>query len=157
MARSLGLRGTGAALFTAADVTAGVAHDDHGVVAHATVGVTRPTWAADEDDAHAVRAGDRWVPGTINTVVQVPVSLTGAAAVNAVITATEAKAQALFEAGVPGTGTASDAVVVCWPVTGASAETSIEPFAGPRSRWGARIARAVHGAVASGLRPEGRP
>ncbi|OSC57571.1 hypothetical protein B5180_37910, partial [Streptomyces sp. BF-3] len=28
-----------------------------------------------------------------------------------------------------------------------------EPFAGPRSAWGARIARAVHSAVLAGARP----
>jgi adenosylcobinamide amidohydrolase len=76
----------------------------------------------------------------------VPVGLSPAAAVNAVGTATEAKAQALFEAGVPGTGTASDAVVVVW-----SPVLPTEPFAGPRSTWGARIARAVHAAVRHGL------
>ena len=52
------------------------------------------------------------------------------------VTATEAKAQALVEAGVPGTGTASDAVVVCCPPGGT------EPYGGPRSVWGARLARA---------------
>jgi len=47
---------------------------------------------------------------------------------------------------VPGTGTASDAVVVVWPPS-----LPAEPFAGPRSTWGARIARAVHAAVHRGL------
>ena len=79
-------------------------------------------------------------------MVQIPVGLSPAAAVNAVATATEAKVQALVEAGVPGTGTASDAVLVCW-----SPALPVEPFAGPRSTWGARIARAVHAAVRRGL------
>jgi adenosylcobinamide amidohydrolase len=66
--------------------------------------------------------------------------------VNAVMTVTEAKAQALFEAGVPGTGTASDAVcIVCRP------DGAAEPFAGPRSRVGAPLARAVHTAVRRGV------
>jgi adenosylcobinamide amidohydrolase len=64
--------------------------------------------------------------------------------VNAVATATEAKVQAMIEAGVPGTGTASDAIAVCCPPGGR------EPYGGPRSEWGARLARAVHAAVATG-------
>lgn len=141
VAGRLGLQGTGAAMITAVDVHRMVRADDGGAVADATVGVTRPTWAADDDDAHG-----EWEPGTINIVVQLPVALSPAAAVNAVMTATEAKAQALIEAGVPGTGTASDAVAVVWPAT-----LPVEPFAGPRSTWGARIARAVHAAVRDGL------
>lgn len=148
VAAALGLIGTGAALLTAADVTKAVQADEDGVRVDATVGVTKPTWAAGPDDSFSTRHGDRWVPGTINIVVQLPVGLTGAAAVNAVMTATEAKAQALVEAGIPGTGTASDAVVVCWPPT-----VPGEPFAGPRSVWGARIGRAVHRAVVAGLGP----
>lgn len=146
VAARLGLAGTGAGLLTAADVGRVVDAEDGGVRVDATVGVTKPTWAADADDSHGHRVDGRWEPGTINVVVQVPVALTGAAAVNAVISATEAKSQALFEAGVPGTGTASDAVVVAWPST-----LPAEPFAGPRSTWGARIARAVHAAVRQGL------
>ena len=69
-----------------------------------------------------------------------------AALANALVTATEAKAQALFEAGVPGTGTASDAVAVCCPPGGT------EPYGGPRSTWGARLARAVHAAVEGGTK-----
>jgi adenosylcobinamide amidohydrolase len=77
--------------------------------------------------------------------VSVPVPLSDAAFVNAVVTATEAKTQALLDAGFAGTGTASDAVCVAAPASGRG-----EDFAGPRSRWGARIARAVHAAVYAG-------
>ena len=42
-------------------------------------------------------------------IVAVPVPLTGAAFVNAVVTATEAKVQAVLDAGFAGTGTATDA------------------------------------------------
>jgi adenosylcobinamide hydrolase len=146
VAARLALHGTGAALLTAADVGRVVRAEDGEVVVDATVGVTKPTWAADADDAHGHRRDGTWGPGTINIVVQLPVALSPAAAVNAVMTATEAKAQALFEAGVPGTGTASDAVVITWP-----AMLPAEPFAGPRSPWGARLARAVHAAVDQGL------
>jgi adenosylcobinamide amidohydrolase len=61
------------------------------------------------------------------------------------MTATEAKTQALLEAGIRGSGTASDAVCIAAPAAGER-----EDFAGPRSLWGARIARAVHAAVRAG-------
>jgi len=61
---------------------------------------------------------------------------------------TEAKTQALAEAGVPGTGTSSDAVCIACPA--AEPAGPVEPFGGPRSPWGARAARAVHRAVAAG-------
>ncbi len=141
IALAAGACGAGVGMLTAADLTLGTA-EDGGVAAWATVGVTAPTWAADEDGAMSP-----WQPGTINVVVALPVTLSPAAMVNAVATATEAKAQALFEAGVPGTGTASDAVCILAP-----AGERGEPFAGPRSPWGARLARAVHGAVAGRLR-----
>src|SRR5690606_7435281 len=119
-----------------------VGHDeDEGVQAWATVGVSVPTWAAAPDGAIS-----EWVPGTINVVVHVPVALSGAAMVNAVMTVTEAKSQALFEAGVPGTGTATDAVCVLTPTSGPR-----EDFAGPRSTWGGRLGRAVYAAVAERL------
>jgi adenosylcobinamide hydrolase len=146
IARRLGLTGTGAAMLTAVDVHRMVRASDGDVVADATVGVTKPTWAADADDTHGRRIDGAWEAGTINIVVQLPVGLSPAAAVNAVMTVTEAKTQALVEAGVPGTGTASDAVTVVWPPA-----LPAEPFAGPRSTWGARIARAVHAAVRDGL------
>jgi adenosylcobinamide amidohydrolase len=102
--------------------------------------VSAPTWAAAPEGAWS-----RWAPGTINLVCWLPVPLSDAALVNAIATATEAKAQALYETGVPGTGTASDAVAVCC-LPGSS-----EPYAGPRSTWGARLARAVHAAVKRSL------
>ena len=151
VAAGLGLAGRGVALFTAAAVDRSTRSVADGVTVHATVGVSHPTWAspAGPTPASGARAGSgsRQV-GTINLVIQVPVALEGGAAVNAVITATEAKTQALVEAGVDGTGTATDAVVVVWP----SAATP-ERFARPRSPWGSRIARCVHNAVRSGLAP----
>lgn len=137
----IGAEVAGPSLLTAADVTLGVSTVDHDVRCDATVGITRPTWAADVDDAFVA-----WSPGTVNLVVQVPVRLVDAAFVNAVITATEAKAQAFREAGIPGTGTASDAIVVVGADRGPT-----ESFGGPRSQWGARIARAVRDAVALGI------
>jgi adenosylcobinamide hydrolase len=130
---------TGVGMLTAASVLDVASRDDGGVRCDATVGVSIPTWAASESCTDA-----EWVPGTINLVCQVPAPLTDAALVNCVVTATEAKTQALLELGVPGTGTASDAVLVCCPPGGQ------ECFGGPRSTWGARLARAVRAAVAEG-------
>lgn len=81
-------------------------------------------------------------------------ALTDAALVNAVATATEAKVQALLAAGYDCSGTPTDAVCVAArsPCAGAEAHA----FAGPRSLWGARVARAVHGAVGTAART-GRP
>jgi adenosylcobinamide amidohydrolase len=138
----LGLEaGAGTGLMTAARVLHVVTGTDGGVGCAATVGVSTPTWAAAPDGSWS-----RWAPGTINLVCLVPAPLSDAALVNAVITATEAKTQALLDAGVPGTGTASDAVVVCCPPGGT------EAYGGPRSTWGARLARSVHGAVADGTK-----
>jgi adenosylcobinamide amidohydrolase len=65
---------------------------------------------------------------------------------NLLCTVTEAKVQALFDGGVAGTGTASDAVTVLCPADG-----DAEPFGGPRSTFGAPVARAVHAAVRAGM------
>jgi len=96
-------------------------------------------------DSHGASVTSR--PGTVNLVIVVPARLGDAALVNAVGTATEAKAQALWELGLHATGTASDAVSVLCPTDGVA-----EPYGGPRSLWGARLARAVHVAVLRGGR-----
>jgi adenosylcobinamide hydrolase len=139
---SLGLPGRGVGMLTAADVRAVSSWTDAGVEVSATVGLGHPTWAAAPDVAAPVS-----LVGTINLVVVLPEALSDAALVNAVATATEAKSQALWEAGVDGTGTATDAVCVACPQEGA-----VHAFGGPRSVWGARVARAVHAAVLGGLR-----
>jgi adenosylcobinamide amidohydrolase len=141
LARGLDLTGPGIGLLTAAQVTDLVQREDEGVQAAATVGLRVPTWAA----APPGRP-DPELAGTINLIVALPVPLSGAAFVNAVVTATEAKVQAVLDAGFAGTGTATDAVCVAAPI-GPERE---EEFAGPRSAWGARIARAVHAAVRAG-------
>jgi adenosylcobinamide amidohydrolase len=138
---SLGLPGNGVGMLTAADVRALERADDGGVEVFATAGLGHPTWAAAPDARRPVS-----LVGTINVVVVLPERLADAALVNAVATATEAKTQALFECGVPGTGTATDAVCIACPADGVA-----HPFGGPRSIWGARIARAVHGAVRSAV------
>jgi adenosylcobinamide amidohydrolase len=161
LAAGLGLgRGPGVGLLTGLDVTRRVAASDGGVSVTATVGIGLPCWAAAADEggdqvrggdpAHGARAGRR-VPrqpvGTINIVARVPVRLSAAALVNAVSTVTEAKTQAIWRAGIEATGTCTDAVCVVCPADGAA-----EPYCGPRSVWGARLARAVYAAVLDGAR-----
>jgi adenosylcobinamide amidohydrolase len=149
IAGSLNLTGTGVGMLTAAQVTDVVERDDEGVCAAATVGLRVPTWAAappgtvDPELAPTVRTTACPAPGTVNVIVTVPVTLSDAAYVNAVTTATEAKTQAVIEAGYSGTGTATDAICVAAP----RADETPQDFTGPRSLWGARIARAVHAAV----------
>jgi len=134
-------------MLTAADVRAGVQRDRGAASAVATVGIGQPLAAAGRRPRPLPRVG------TINLLVVVRQALSDAALVTAVQTATEAKAQALADAGVralnhhgPATGTATDAICVATPPGGEVA------FAGPATAVGAAIAHAVHGAVLSGAR-----
>ncbi|WNF25562.1 adenosylcobinamide amidohydrolase [Streptomyces sp. C11-1] len=146
IAAAEGLTGPGAGLMTAAEVAAYTTGHDGGVTATVTAGLGVRGWAAAPDEG----TGSPHGPGTVNIVVTVPVALSDAALVNAVATATEAKVQALLDAGLDCSGTPTDAVCVAAPEPGPAGG---EPFAGPRSAWGARIARAVHTAVLAGARP----
>lgn len=160
LAADLGLAGPGIGLLTGVDVAEVVTRDDGGVRVWATVGLGTPIWAAADAPgagAPAVDAPAAGAPGvdasaaaaarvgTVNIVAFVPAPLTDAALVNAVATVTEAKAQALRELDLPATGTATDAVVILCP-PGEPAE----PYGGPRSRWGAPLARATRAAVRDG-------
>jgi adenosylcobinamide amidohydrolase len=147
LARDLGLDGPGIGMLTAVDVRRVTASREDGVAAAATVGLTHPSWAAAADAGTAGAAG---IAGTVNIVAVLGRRLSGAALVNAVMTVTEAKSQALWEAGVAGTGTPSDAVAVLCTPSGPA-----EAFGGPRSRYGSRLARAVHRAVLDGSRRAG--
>ncbi len=144
LAAALGCRGEGVGFLTAAPVAGWTGGHSGDVDAVATVGLRHPSWAAAAAEPSSVRVG------TINVVGFVPTPLSPAALVNAVMTATEAKTQALVERGVAGTGTPTDAVCVLAPVEGAA-----EPYGGPRSRVGADLARAVHAAVVAGVPPPG--
>jgi len=166
LAAGLGLTGPGVGMMTAVDVGDAVTATDAGVGVVATVGLGYPTLAAapDEDTppeggfiADSGPAGGQ--PGisppgarvgTINIVAFLPVPLSDAALVNAVVTATEAKVQALAGCGFAATGTATDALVIACPVPAPGGV--VEPYGGPRSTWGARLARAVHAAVDQGAR-----
>jgi adenosylcobinamide amidohydrolase len=144
LASGLGLDGPGVGLLTGVDVTDRVRHADGGAVAWATVGLSAAILAAALAGAAPTQAAATET-GTINIVASVPARLSDAALVNAVATVTEAKTQALIELGLAATGTMTDAVCVLCPADGPA-----EPYGGPRSTWGARLARAVHGAVLAG-------
>ncbi|GEB59061.1 adenosylcobinamide amidohydrolase [Streptomyces gardneri] len=145
LASGAGLEGPGVGLMTAASVENRRYAADGGAEAVVTAGIGVRGWAA-VPGAGGVAAPR---PGTINIVVSLPVPLTDAALVNAVATATEAKVQALVELGADASGTPTDAVCVAAPSpTGPSGgQPTAEAFAGPRSLWGARLARAVHRAT----------
>jgi len=142
VAGQLQLDDRGIAMMTAVNINNRRTAEAGGVTACATVGVSRPVWAATFEDVDHRHSG----PGTINLVVQVPARLSDAALVNVVSTATEAKVQALLDHGIAGTGTASDAVAVLCATRGTA-----ELFGGPRSTWGCRVAQAVYSATAAGL------
>lgn len=126
---------------TAVDVASWSAGHADGATAVATVGARRAIWAATGSSV-----AEPWHAGTINLVADVPVRLDDAALVNAIATITEAKVQALVEARIPGTGTASDALCLLCPLDGSG-----EPFGGPRSEWGGRLADATYRAVSTGI------
>ncbi|WP_328945787.1 adenosylcobinamide amidohydrolase [Streptomyces sp. NBC_00250] len=140
LAAGAGLVGAGVGFMTAASVADRCHAEDGGVRTVVTAGIGVRGWAAAPGEGGVAIPR----PGTINIIVSLPVPLTDAALVNAVATATEAKVQALVELGADASGTPTDAVCVAAPApTGSTAE----PFAGPRSLWGARLARAVHAAT----------
>jgi adenosylcobinamide amidohydrolase len=116
-------------------------------VAVATVGLGAPV-------AAGVTAPVAWRPSTINVVAVLDAALERAAAVNGVITVTEAKVGALTEAGVltaegvPATGTVTDAVVLAWTGRGPRL-----PYLGPGTTAGWCLARAVRQAVRRAIPP----
>ncbi|GAB4056588.1 adenosylcobinamide amidohydrolase [Catellatospora paridis] len=165
IAQRHGMTGRGVGLMTAARVSEGAFAVDGGVEALVTAGIGVCGWAAEPaanardvaptpaavptgtapvTAASVTAAPGRAapVPGTINMIVALPVALSPGAMVNAVATATEAKVQSLLDAGFDASGTPTDAVCV------AAREAGEEVlFAGPRSEWGSRLARAVHAAT----------
>lgn len=146
VAAGLGLRGPGVAMMTAAPVARRRVVNIDGALVCATVGIGTPTWAATEASDPRDRSDTGPTVGTINVVAVVPADVAAGAMVNLATTITEAKTQALLEAGIPGTGTATDAVCVVGDRDGPPT-----PFGGPRSTWGGRIAIATYRAVSLGL------
>jgi adenosylcobinamide amidohydrolase len=148
LATGLRLRGAGLGFLTGVDVRQRVVQRDSGAVVVATVGIGQPEWAA-----APARTEPPEPVGTINIFVYLPVALGDAALVNAVSTVAEAKVQAMIDLGYAASGTATDATCVICP-----AGEPVERYGGPRSTWGARLARAVHAAVLAGDRAKaGRP
>ena len=141
LARGLELDGPGIGMLTAVDVRVVSTGREDGVAVAATVGLSHPSWAAAETGTTAPATG------TVNIIAVLSRRLSRAALVNAVMTMTEAKSQALWEAGFAATGTPSDAVAVLCPPSGPA-----EAYGGPRSRWGSRLARAAYRAVLDGSR-----
>ena len=116
-------------------------HDDLTVASVVSVGLSNTTRAGLTPPAAPAL-------GTINAIVLVDGCLTDAAMVNAVITATEAKAAVLAEwdvrtpDGDPATGTSTDAVVVACTRRGDPL-----PYAGPATSVGHLVARTVRDAI----------
>jgi adenosylcobinamide amidohydrolase len=114
-----------------------VRHGPLGALAVVTVGLSNPITAGVSGVAPVT-------PGTINTIVVVDADVEPGALVNAVMTVTEVKTRALFDAGVKGadghyaTGTSTDAVVVA-----ATRQGPRQRFGGPISDLGWVIARAA--------------
>jgi adenosylcobinamide hydrolase len=150
LVRELGLPRPAVGMMTAALIEdyVDVAHGTSHVVA--TVGLRDPHAAASSGMAHA-----RVPPvGTINLLILVQVPLTDAALVGAASTAVEAKVQALATAGVKAgdgsvtaTGTATDSLCAACPEAPPGSRVH---FAGPATRVGTDLARAVHDAVVLG-------
>ena len=108
---------------------------------------------------------DHHGPGTINIAAVLDANLDDAGLVNAVQTLTEAKAQAIADAGLlatnrdgVATGTATDSVLVAAaPIR--SRPDAIDPslwdgpssFAGPATRVGHDLAMATHTAITAGV------
>jgi len=136
-------------LMTAVDLDrvriAAASADGVTAIAAVTAGVSRP-WAAGSN------RGPHPGSGTINTVVVIDRGLEPAAALNLLTTVTEAKVLALLEADVrtaggdPASGTATDAVVVAWPLS-----DDRLPFGGPATAPGWAAAAAVRQALREAL------
>lgn len=110
----------------------------------ARAGVERPVLAA-------------YRPGTINIMLGIDGRLTPAAMVNAVMTATEAKAAALADLGVTdpengliATGTTTDAIVLAVSQSGRYGAEHV--YAGTATDLGGAIGRLVYAAVTGSLR-----
>jgi adenosylcobinamide hydrolase len=115
------------------------------VCAYVTVGLSNKARAGNTLPMTAL------YPGTINTIVFIHGTLTDAAMVNAVITATEAKTAALADLGIwmdssddgrTATGTTTDAVLIA-----ANNRGSFHPYAGTATQLGYCIGRAVYESI----------
>ena len=139
----------GIGLLTAVDVRFAVTVARPGVTMCVTTGVgLHASWAA----AHDARVTEHAGAGTVNAVAWLDHPVTPDALVNGVMTVTEAKTQAFFEAGIDGTGTCTDTVTLLCPVPAGDEEPT--RYLGSRSPVGQALATAAHAAVATGLSRE---
>jgi adenosylcobinamide amidohydrolase len=143
---------TGVALDKAAVVVR--EHDGLVVAAIVTVGLGN-TSAAGRDPTGGWFAQTPQ-PGTINTIVLTSAPLTAAGAVNAAMTATEAKTLALIDRGIRtrdgelASGTSSDAIVIAAPAMSSVTAPPLR-YAGTATTFGWLIGLAVREAIASRL------
>ncbi|MCD1296348.1 adenosylcobinamide amidohydrolase [Methanocella sp. CWC-04] len=114
---------------------------DHLITAFITAGISNPC-----HDPH--------VPGTINIILIVHGKMSEGAIGSAVITATEAKAKALFEMGFEFTGTTTDAVAVLTEVRdyGSLCEPAFYEYSGTYTNLGQSIYRCVKKGVTEGIK-----
>lgn len=139
----------GIGLLTAVDVRAAVTVTRPGVTMSVTTGVgPHAKWPA----VHDAQVSEHARAGTVNAVAWFDQPVTPDALVNGVITVTEAKTQAFFEAGIAGTGTCTDTVTLLCPVPAEDEEPT--RYLGSRSPVGQALATAAHAAVATGLQQE---
>ncbi len=129
-------------------------HDGLAVAAIVTVGLGNTSAAGRDPTGGWFAQTPR--PGTINTIVLTSALLTAAGAVNAAMTATEAKTLALIDRGIRtrdgelASGTSSDAIVIAAPAM-SSAIATAPPlrYAGTATTLGWLIGRAVREAITS--------
>ncbi len=131
VARTLHLDGDCIALLTAVEAKNVQIGKEDRVTVFTTAGVTHPS-----------------SDGTINLIIVSSRKLSEGAMANAIITATEAKARALFDMGFTFTGTSTDAVVVAYESE--SGGETIQ-YAGPSTEFGRKITRLVRLGVTNGL------
>ncbi|MFN8514544.1 MAG: adenosylcobinamide amidohydrolase [Thermomicrobiales bacterium] len=143
---------TGVALDKAAVVVR--EHDGLAVAAVVTVGLGNASAAGRDPTGGWFESPPP--AGTINTIVLVGAPLTAAGAVNAAMTATEAKALALADRGIRtragdlASGTSSDAIVIAAPLPTADGPQPLR-YAGTATALGWLIGRAVREAITSRL------
>lgn len=128
------------------------------LVVCATAGTRNAARAGYPRDSYS--AYSPYKPGTINLSLFIDGRMTEAAMVNAVITATEAKAAALQELGInewgtelAATGTTTDAIAVC--VSQLPAWQEVHAYAGSATTIGCAIGEAVFQAVYEAVSTQG--
>lgn len=136
---------------------------EHAAVAEADIGSAGIVCCVTAAAGNAARAGSErsvlaaYRPGTINIMLGIDGWLSQSAMVNAVMTATEAKAAALADLGVTdaengliATGTTTDAIVLA--VSGSRRYAAEHVYAGTATDLGGAIGRLVYSAVTESLR-----